>query len=509
MKRALVIAIVCALLVTSGATAVIAVKPTTPPHYTFDVSHQGAVVGTITVKQTGKTSETTYSASANELEANTQHWLYYTTASGAVKYVGTEVSTKNGMVSITGTWTNDIGDLAATPAPTFTLSDSKQATTLTLAASPPTSRVGDTVTFTATLTPPLIGQAVSLIAPDGSAQSGTTGSDGTCTWTTSFSSAGSYVYYARFAGNEGYAGDDSSPVTVTVNQPPVADAGSDQTVTVNTQVTLDGTGSKDPDGDPITYTWSIQSQPAGSDVQLSDSTASQPTFTPVVTGDYVFSLTVTDSRGGTSDPATVTVTAAKAQSAIRIVSWHGGLADYWWSIAVDNGILSDTTTHQGIAGKTVYFYLPDRTTMVTDDSGKPVTAVTNGYGMFSTGEFSVWKYQLPSEDYYGHYKFPLLVYFPGDDTHSEAWGGYTFRDPTVAWTADVYTGTAPLTVHFTDKTIGTGPFTYKWDFNDDGVIDSTEQNPTYTYTSAGEYVVYLYVTWPGGSDQWSGRIVVT
>ena len=51
----------------------------------------------------------------------------------------------------------------------------------------------------------------------------------------------------------------------------------------------------------------------------------------------------------------------------------------------------------------------------------------------------------------------------------------------------------PATVHFTDKSTGeiTG---WAWDFNDNGTIDSTEQNPTYFYDENGTYSVTLTVT---------------
>jgi len=50
----------------------------------------------------------------------------------------------------------------------------------------------------------------------------------------------------------------------TFNHPPVADAGLDQDVTVGTIVTLDGRNSSDPDGDPITYQWTMAEVPSGS-----------------------------------------------------------------------------------------------------------------------------------------------------------------------------------------------------------------------------------------------------
>ena len=72
--------------------------------------------------------------------------------------------------------------------------------------------------------------------------------------------------------------------------------------------------------------------------------------------------------------------------------------------------------------------------------------------------------------------------------------------PAVAFTSDVRSGTAPLRVRFTDQSTGTDPMTYKWDFNNDGETDSTAQNPSFTYTTAGPYSVNLTVTNAAGSD---------
>jgi hypothetical protein len=92
------------------------------------------------------------------------------------------------------------------------------------------------------------------------------------------------------------------------NNPPVSEAGPDQAVIViGTVVQLDGTQSYDEDGDPITYSWTIDSKPVGSTATLSDPSSDMPTFVADVNGDYVISLEVTDSHGSSGAADTVTV----------------------------------------------------------------------------------------------------------------------------------------------------------------------------------------------------------
>ncbi|WP_062397595.1 PKD domain-containing protein [Methanogenium cariaci] len=57
----------------------------------------------------------------------------------------------------------------------------------------------------------------------------------------------------------------------------------------------------------------------------------------------------------------------------------------------------------------------------------------------------------------------------------------------------------PFTVDFTDMSTGE-PTSWEWDFDGDGNIDSTEQNPSWTYTQAGTYPVSLSVENPIGTD---------
>lgn len=105
------------------------------------------------------------------------------------------------------------------------------------------------------------------------------------------------------------ASTDTDTVNVLVtgpdNAPPSADAGSDQTVSKRSAVTLDGSGSSDPSGDPLTYLWT---QTGGKTVTLDDPTAVTPTFTPKAPGDYTFELTVGDGALSGTDSVTVTVT---------------------------------------------------------------------------------------------------------------------------------------------------------------------------------------------------------
>jgi Fibronectin type III domain len=107
-------------------------------------------------------------------------------------------------------------------------------------------------------------------------------------------------------------------VSVGSNQRPIANAGPDQTPGRGKVVTLDGSGSTDPEATTITYQW-VQTDASGSpilpgdplQVTLSSSTAQKPTFTaPIPTvfpKDLFFRLFVTDASGSLSDPDAVVI----------------------------------------------------------------------------------------------------------------------------------------------------------------------------------------------------------
>ncbi|WP_161631302.1 invasin domain 3-containing protein [Pseudophaeobacter arcticus] len=92
------------------------------------------------------------------------------------------------------------------------------------------------------------------------------------------------------------------------NSPPGADAGPSQTVNPFSSVTLDGTGSTDPENNITGYLWE---QVSGETVAIGSATSATANFTaPVTGGTLTFNLTVTDKHGLTStSQITITVRA--------------------------------------------------------------------------------------------------------------------------------------------------------------------------------------------------------
>ena len=107
------------------------------------------------------------------------------------------------------------------------------------------------------------------------------------------------VFQLTVTDSKGLSATDSCIINVcSVNLAPVANAGPDQELKEGASVMLDGSGSSDPDNDPISYLWE---QISGPHAALSSSTSIKPTFTAGdVASDglsYTFQLTVTDSGG--------------------------------------------------------------------------------------------------------------------------------------------------------------------------------------------------------------------
>ncbi|KAF0193916.1 MAG: hypothetical protein FD166_3628, partial [Bacteroidetes bacterium] len=142
-------------------------------------------------------------------------------------------------------------------------------------------------------------------APDGIMLSAATAEKPSFTAPTVLSNT---TYTFTLVVNDGAVDSQPDEVTITVrkvNKAPVADAGPDQIVNEGAIVTLDASGSTDPDNDPITYKWTA---PTG--ITLSSTTAQKPTFTaPEVTQNtnYSITLTVNDGIAETTDQVVIAV----------------------------------------------------------------------------------------------------------------------------------------------------------------------------------------------------------
>jgi uncharacterized repeat protein (TIGR01451 family) len=138
-------------------------------------------------------------------------------------------------------------------------------------------------------------------------------------WSFSSVSPGAYTIVVTVTVNAGvYSGTITNTVAIasdqltttrmytgytTVNEPPIADAGIPQYVSLGANVTLDGSASSDPDGHlPLDYKWvQIGCDPPGCPVVTltpgDDVSVTQFTAPDLWSGVITFSLTVTDSLG--------------------------------------------------------------------------------------------------------------------------------------------------------------------------------------------------------------------
>lgn len=124
-----------------------------------------------------------------------------------------------------------------------------------------------------------------------------------------FFQAGVHVFRLVVTDNQGAT--DEATVTITVtpapNLKPIADAGPDQLVTVspnNNSVTLNGSGSSDPEGSALSFNWINLGGPNAP--QIIDPNLAVTKVTGLIKGDYKFELTVKDDKGDT-DTDTVAV----------------------------------------------------------------------------------------------------------------------------------------------------------------------------------------------------------
>jgi PKD repeat protein len=108
----------------------------------------------------------------------------------------------------------------------------------------------------------------------------------------------------------------------------------------------------------------------------------------------------------------------------------------------------------------------------------------------------------------GIYNIALTAYNPeGSDTATNT---ITVLQPPpkAEFTYAPSSSTAPFYVQFTDTSTGS-PTAWSWDFDNDGFVDSSSQNPEYRYLRPGTYTVKLNVSGSTGSDSKTKTNIIT
>jgi len=142
----------------------------------------------------------------------------------------------------------------------------------------------------------------------------------------SFTTNGSYVIKVtaiKLDGAVAFILTLNVEVAIAVNEPPIADAGTDQTADANALVFLYGGASSDPDGDPLTYRWV---QISGEPVLLLH--ANEPTASFIAPSipqdaDLVFGVTVGDGGYNAQDSVVVRVLKLVQPAALLVTADAG------------------------------------------------------------------------------------------------------------------------------------------------------------------------------------------
>lgn len=266
---------------------------------------------------------------------------------------------------------------------------------------------------------------------------------------------------------------DSDPDTViisTENTRPVANAGPDQSVVVNTLVQLDGSTSNDIDGDPLSFRWSIVSKPSASAALIGSPNDAQASLLIDAPGDYVLQLIVNDAQLD-SDPDTMMISTvnarpvANAGSDTSIQIGRGLTLDGRQSTDADLDVLSFQWSVTSMPTDSV-------PTLQSPNSATP-TFIADKVGDY-TVQLIVNDGQLPS--------LPDVI-------NIEA------IPPEVQISASATSGSAPLDVQLNAIPLGgSAPYVYQWDLDGDGATDDSRKTFNYTFNQQGDVTITLNMT---------------
>ncbi|MBI4868383.1 MAG: hypothetical protein HY816_15665 [Candidatus Wallbacteria bacterium] len=122
---------------------------------------------------------------------------------------------------------------------------------------------------------------------------------------------GLYTFSLTVRDREDAASSADQVVVRVDNLAPVAQASPDQVTTANAPIALSGSGSRDPEGQPLSFLWAFLAVPAGSGLGSSSftpsATAVAPSFRPDRKGAYRVRLTVSDGALSATTQVNVTI----------------------------------------------------------------------------------------------------------------------------------------------------------------------------------------------------------
>lgn len=249
-------------------------------------------------------------------------------------------------------------------------------------------------------------------------------------------------------------------------QPPTAVPGGPYSGTEGAAVSFDGSASSDPSGAALSYAWSFGDSSTG--------TVVKPTHSYLASGTFSATLTVTDTRGATSQPVSTPVTIANVPPAVNAganlsatpgspvtlnVSFSDPGTDAPWTYAIAWGDGSASTTGS------------------TSVQSTPITA-THTYAAAGTDTVRV-----------------TVTDKAGGSGTGQVVATVTALPPPTPVAGGPYAGTEGTAVTF-DGSGSTDPngaaLTYAWTFGDGS--SGSGVKPTHAYASYGTYTVTLSVS---------------
>ena len=296
-----------------------------------------------------------------------------------------------------------------------------------------------------------------------------------------YAAAGSYT--ATLTVTDGQASDTATQTITVTDQPntaPTAALTGPATATTNAAVSFDGSGSSDPDGDTLSYTFDL-----GDGTVVGPDAGSSVNHAYAAAGEYTVTLSVSDGRGGVStDAHAITVEDEELPPT-----------------EIDARLSSDTTG--GEIPLTVNF----NATGSTGPEGSTLDyTFVFGDGTQSARQVTPWaSHTYEAAGTYNAYVIVTdggansdvsetvvitatvtVVVTPGQETDAEL-------------TANPSSGTAPLTVDFDASQSlpadGATLTNYRFDFDDGtSAVSGTAATVRHVYTEPGDYEALLTVT---------------